>query len=75
MRRSTKEIIRLALEDAISWQRSLVDGYDKDDPERPELVALLEDYERVLKRRYPPRKDPMEGVPRVCAYTHKFSQR
>lgn len=72
MRRSTKEIIRLALEDAIKWQAELVSGYEIDNPDRLPLVELLDDYKRVLKRRYPPRRDPLQGSKLVCAYTTKF---
>jgi len=61
---TTKDIIRLALEDAIAWQQGLLDAHRHmpDDPEVPIIKAQLAAYRKVYKRRYPPRPDPLRDA-------------
>lgn len=69
----TKELIRRALEDAISWNEELMVATKGRDEEGYRLAKELRDgYRKILKRRYPPRRDPMEGAKLVDARTHKF---
>lgn len=58
----TKALIRRALEDAIDWQQSLRDCLHDNDPHLVEVRALLAGYRKILKRRYPPRRDRFEGA-------------
>lgn len=73
----TKELIRRALEDAIAYEQELMDATGAGrDVEGYRLAKELRDgYVKILRRRYPPRRDPTEGAKRVCAYTHKFAKR
>lgn len=54
MKRSPKELIRRALEDAVSWQESLADAYSgtPDDPDRRDALELAKQYRAMLQRRY-----------------------
>lgn len=60
----TKEVIRRALEDAIRWQEGLLHAYSHmlDDPEVAEVKKQLAAYRKLLKRRYPPRVDPLKDA-------------
>jgi hypothetical protein len=69
----TKETIRLALEDAINWQEGLLHSYAHipDEPEVTEIKKRMAAYQKVLKRRYPPRVDPTKGAKLVSIYDLK----
>ena len=68
----TKELIRRALEDAICWEEELMRASANGDELGYGLAKELRDgYRKILKRRYPPRKDPTDGAVRVDARTMK----
>lgn len=65
----TKELIRRALEDAIQWEEELMRATVHGDAESYGLAKALRDgYRKILKRRYPPRRDPTEGAQRVNVF-------
>lgn len=72
-RMTTKEWLRLALEDAICWQEGLQHSYAHmpDDPEVKVIEEQLAAYRKILKRRYPPRSDPFKGAKLVNIYDIK----
>lgn len=49
-----RELIRLALSDAIGWQNGLMDAYShmRDDPVYAEAKKVRDAYRALLKRRY-----------------------
>lgn len=49
-----REIIRLALYDAIDWQRGIVEAYAHipDSPDRANAVATIKRYKTILRKRY-----------------------
>lgn len=51
---SDRDAIRIALYDAIEWQRGLVDAHSHmpDAPERADALALIKRYKAVLRKRY-----------------------
>ena len=67
---SAKEIVRLALEDAICWQQGLLHAYSHmaDDPEVAVIKAQLAAYRKVLRARYTPRTDPFASAKMVSIY-------
>jgi hypothetical protein len=59
----TKALIRHALEDAIAWERELMRATKGRDHDGYNLAKELHDgYLKILKRRYPPRREPTEGM-------------
>jgi hypothetical protein len=56
-----REIVRLALYDAIDWQTSLADAYTTGDEKR-EALSMAKKYRTVLNRRYGLNKTPMEKL-------------
>lgn len=66
---SVKQVLRMALEDAVSWQSGLLDAHKHmmDDPYVAEIQATLKAYRKIYKRRYPPRRDPLAGAKLVDA--------
>ncbi len=51
---SDRDAVRIALYDAIEWQRGLVDAYsnDPDGPERADALAMIRRYKAILRKRY-----------------------
>lgn len=49
---SDRELVRLALWDAVAWQESLADAHSEDDPWRKEALNRAGRYRSLLRRRY-----------------------
>jgi hypothetical protein len=63
-RMTARETVRLALYDAIAWQRGLADAYAHipDAPERQEALRQIKAYQRILAARYGDKRTPAERV-------------
>lgn len=57
---TARELIEMALIDAIDWQESLAGAYPNGAPERREALMLAKQYRAIRKRRYGEDRQPIE---------------
>jgi hypothetical protein len=63
-----KDLLRQALHDAIDWQLSLADAWQKGTPERKEAMDQANRYRAVLKRRYGTDKTALDAMIDAAEY-------
>lgn len=62
MRLSDSEIVRRALEDAISYNADLIECLSHSDPHLKSVKSRVKQMRRILEKNFTPRRDPLSGA-------------